>query len=101
MKRAMIAGLGVVALMVGVEAANAQANINPSVYPNRPGAQESAGWEWYATPGPKKRGNMCVTDVDSTRGYGVQKPCPAPQASAAPAQSRTSQVTQGRTAVTR
>src|SRR6516162_7717003 len=32
--------------------------------------------EWYAAPGPMKRpGNMCVTHVDSLRGYGFQSPC--------------------------
>jgi hypothetical protein len=32
--------------------------------------------EWYAAPGPMKRpGNMCVTHVDSLRGYGFQAPC--------------------------
>ena len=31
--------------------------------------------EWYAAPGPMKRpGNMCVTHVDSLRGYGFQAP---------------------------
>ena len=50
MKRALIAGFSVVAMIVGVETANAQANINPNVYPGntseRYGAQ--APWEWYA-----------------------------------------------------
>src|SRR5262245_35324761 len=31
--------------------------------------------EWYAAPGPNKRGDMCVTHVDSLRGYGYQAPC--------------------------
>jgi hypothetical protein len=31
--------------------------------------------EWYAAPGPNRRGNMCVTHVDSLRGYGFQAPC--------------------------
>jgi hypothetical protein len=31
--------------------------------------------EWYAAPGPNRRGNMCVTHVDSLRGYGYQAPC--------------------------
>jgi hypothetical protein len=32
--------------------------------------------EWYAAPGPNRRGNMCITHVDSLRGYGYQSPCP-------------------------
>src|SRR5262249_24065102 len=32
MKRALIAGLSILAIIVGVEAANAQANINPNIY---------------------------------------------------------------------
>jgi len=31
--------------------------------------------EWYAAPGPMRRGNMCITHVDSMRGYGYQEPC--------------------------
>src|SRR5215475_6374002 len=27
-------------------------------------------YKWAASPGPKKRGNMCVKDVDALRGYG-------------------------------
>src|SRR5215470_10300728 len=30
--------------------------------------------EWYAAPGPMKRGNMCITHVDSLPGYGFQSP---------------------------
>ena len=78
MKRALIAGLGVLALMVGVQAANAQANMNPNLYPNNAGERygtRSAPYEWYAAPGPNKRRNMCVTHVDSLRGYGFQAPC--------------------------
>jgi hypothetical protein len=91
MKRALIAGLGVLALLVGVQAANAQANINPNQYPGntseRYGAQ--APYEWHAGPGPNKRGNMCVTHVDLGRGYGYQAPCPAPKgAAAAPARKK-------------
>jgi hypothetical protein len=74
MKRALIAGLGILAMIVGIEAANAQAP-KPA----------SPGWDWYAGPGPKKRGAMCVTDVDLNRGYGFQAACPAPKTAAAPA----------------
>src|SRR5258708_13189870 len=45
MKRALIGGLSVLAMIVGVSAANPQANINPNVYPgNTPGA--------YSPPAP-------------------------------------------------
>ena len=93
MKRALIGGLSALAMIVGVEAANAQANINPNVYPGNTSEQYGARapWEWYAGPGPVRRGNQCVTDVDSGRGYGFMKDCPAPQgqAAAAPRRPRT------------
>jgi hypothetical protein len=91
MKRALIGGLSVLAMIVGVTAANAQANINPNVYPGNTsgpyGAQ--APWDWHAGPGPNKRGGMCVTHVDLNRGYGYQAPCPAPKKAAAPAKKKT------------
>src|SRR6266436_5545886 len=86
MKRALIvvASMGILAPTAWVTAANAQANINPNVYPGnvseRYGAQ--APWEWHAGPGPNKRGNMCLTHTDLNRGYGYQAPCPAPKAAA-------------------
>src|SRR5215472_14648670 len=85
MKRALIvASVGILASTVWVAAANAQANINQNLYPVTPGARgaSQAGWDWYAAPGPKKGGNMCVSHVDTTRGYGFQQPCPAPKAAA-------------------
>jgi hypothetical protein len=90
MKRALIAGLGVLALIVGVQAANAQANINPNLYPGNTSERYgvTAPWEWHATPGPIRRGSQCAVDVDSGRGYGYMKDCPAPQASA-PQRTRT------------
>ena len=76
MKRALIAAsLGILASTVWAAAANAQADINPNLYPVTPGAQ------WQAV-GPMKQGAMCRTEVDSTRGYGFMKPCPAPKAAA-------------------
>ena len=95
LKRTLIAGLGVLALILGVQAANAQANINPNQYPRnageRYGATGNAPYEWHAGPGPNKRGNMCVTHVDLGRGYGYQAPCPAPKgAAAAPARKKKS-----------
>jgi hypothetical protein len=88
MKRALIvASVGILTSTVWVAAANAQANINPNVYPGntseRYGAQ--ARWEVY---GPSKRGAMCMTSTDPTRGYGFQQTCPAPKA-AASASTRT------------
>ena len=89
MKRALIAiaSVGFLASTAWVVAANAQANINPNVYRGNTsgpyGAQ--APWEWHAGPGPERRGNMCLSHVDINRGYGFQKPCPAPaKAAAAP-----------------
>jgi hypothetical protein len=85
MKLALIGGLSALAIIAGVTAANAQANINPNVYPGntseRYGAQ--APWEWHGAPGPNRRGNMCVTHTDPLRGYGYQGPCPAPKTAAA------------------
>jgi hypothetical protein len=89
MKRALIvASMGILASTVWAVSANAQANINPNVYPgNTSGPYASPSpWEWHAGPGPIRRGNRCVQDVDLTRGYGFMKDCPAPQASAAPRQ---------------
>ncbi len=82
MKRALIAiaSVGILASTAWVVAANAQANINPNIYPpyrGAPAAQQP--WEWHAGPGPSKRGAMCVTHVDINRGYGYQAPCPAPK----------------------
>jgi hypothetical protein len=89
MKLALIGGLSALAMIAGVTAANAQANINPNVYPGntseRYGAQP---WEWHGAPGPNKRGNMCVTHTDPLRGYGYQAPCPAPKAAATPARKK-------------
>ena len=48
MKRALIGGLSVLAMIVGVSAANAQANINPNVYPgNTSGPYGNQPWEWH------------------------------------------------------
>jgi hypothetical protein len=84
MKLALIGSLSGLAMIVGVTAANAQANINPNVYPGniseRYGAQ--APWEWHAAPGPSRRGNMCVKHTDAGRGYGYHEPCPPPKKAA-------------------
>jgi hypothetical protein len=86
MKRALIvvASVGILAPTAWVVAANAQANINPNVYPGNISEQYGARapWEWHAGPGPNKRGAMCVTHTDINRGYGYQAACPAPQRSA-------------------
>ena len=85
MKRALIGGLSVAAMIVGVTAASAQGNINPNEYPGNKGERygASGNYEWYGAPGPNRRGNMCVTHVDPLRGYGFQSACPAPAKAAA------------------
>ena len=65
MKRALItiATMSILTSTAWVVAANAQANINPNLYPGntseRYGAQP---YEWPGSPGPMRRGNMCVKD---------------------------------------
>jgi hypothetical protein len=89
MKLTLIGGLSALAIIAGVTAVNAQANINPNIYPGN--TSERYGqqpWEWHGAPGPNKRGNMCVTHTDPLRGYGYQSACPAPKAAAAPARKR-------------
>jgi hypothetical protein len=71
--------MGILASTGWAVSANAQADINSNLYPNR-GAQQ--GWEWHAAPGPNKRGGMCITHTDPLRGYGFQQPCPAPKGTA-------------------
>ena len=84
MKLALIGGLSAFAIIAGVTAANAQANINPNTYPGNRGERYGARpWEWHGAPGPNRRGNMCVTHTDPLRGYGFQAPCPAPKKAAA------------------
>ena len=81
MKHALIGSLSVLAMIAGTAAAYAQADINPNLYPTYRGAPVAEQpFEWYAGPGPVRRGGMCVADVDIGRGYGYMKPCPAPQA---------------------
>src|SRR5262249_2876846 len=46
-----------------------------AVTPGSYAANSAQPNEWYAAPGPMKRGNMCVTHTDSLRGYGFQAPC--------------------------
>ena len=46
-----------------------------AVTPGSYAANSAQPNEWYAGPGPMKRGNMCVTHVDIGRGYGYQEPC--------------------------
>src|SRR5262245_25915004 len=65
MKRALIGSLSVLAIIVGTEAANAQADINPNIYPPYRGAPVAQQpWEWHSTPGPTRRGSQCVAEVD-------------------------------------
>jgi hypothetical protein len=84
MKLALIGGFSALAIIAGVTAANAQANMNPNVYPGNMGERYGAQpWEWHGAPGPNRRGNMCVTHTDPLRGYGYQAACPAPKKAAA------------------
>jgi hypothetical protein len=84
MKLALIGGLSALAIFAGVTAANAQANMNPNLYPGNMGERYGAQpWEWHGAPGPNRRGNMCVTHTDPLRGYGFQAQCPAPKKAAA------------------
>src|SRR5882757_7238393 len=75
MKRALVATVGMLALVAGVESANSQARIRVT---------PSSGYEWAAGPGPSRRGTDCVTHVDLNRGYGFMAPCPAPKGPAKP-----------------
>jgi hypothetical protein len=81
MKRALItiASVGILAATAGV-VANAQYSSPspPRGYSPQP-SPTYGPWEWYAGPGPSKRGNECVTHVDINRGYGFRGPCPAPK----------------------
>jgi len=74
MKRALVATVGILALVAGVESANSQARIRVT---------PSSGYEWAAGPGPSRRGTDCVTHVDLNRGYGYLTPCPAPKPASA------------------
>jgi len=53
----------------GIAAASAPAG---TAYAATPSGRQ---WEWAAASGPKKRGDMCVKDVDALRGYGFMEPC--------------------------
>src|SRR5262249_55470205 len=45
-----------------------------TVADNAPGGA-AYPYKWAASPGPNRRGNMCVTHTDALRGYGFQAPC--------------------------
>ena len=84
MKLALIGSLSGLAMIVGVTAALAQANINPNIYPGNTSERYgyNAPWEWHAGPGPERRGTMCLKHTDINRGYGYQTPCPPPKKAA-------------------
>jgi hypothetical protein len=46
-----------------------------AVTPGSYAANSAQPNEWYAGPGPMRRGNMCVTHTDIGRGCGYQEPC--------------------------
>jgi type IV secretory pathway VirB10-like protein len=57
-------------------ARRAPAAAAPAGTANGPGQAYAQGhYVWPASPGPKKRGDMCVKDVDALRGYGFMEPC--------------------------
>jgi len=81
MKHALIvASMGILASTLWAASANAQANINPNVYPGN--ASERYGAQPWQPAGPVRSGSRCKQEVDSTRGYGFMKDCPAPKAAA-------------------
>src|SRR5260370_2205584 len=85
MKHALIGGLSVLATIVGIEAANAQADINPNLYPVYRGAPVAEQpWEWHATPGPMRPGNQGPGDVHPRPRHGYLNNCPPPTPSAPP-----------------
>jgi len=58
MKRALfVAAIGILASTGWAVSANAQADVNPNLYPNR-AARAQQGWEWQAAPGPNRRGGI-------------------------------------------
>jgi len=75
MKRALVATVGVLALIGGVETANSQARIRVT---------PTSSYEWAYGPGPNRRGTDCVVHTDLGRGYGYLRPCPAPKGPAKP-----------------
>src|SRR6266481_4007479 len=101
MKRALItiATVGILAPTAWVAEANAQYRAPPNygappavyaggtaftpgsggppyaVTPGSYAANSAQPNEWYAGPGPMRRGNMCITHTDIGRGYGYQEPC--------------------------
>ena len=56
MKHALIGGLSVLAMIVGVSAANAQANVNPNVYPRNVGERYGASGNYECTVLPARIG---------------------------------------------
>ena len=46
-----------------------------AVTPGSYAANSAQPNEWYAGPGPMKRGNMCVTHTDIGRGYAYETAC--------------------------
>ena len=46
-----------------------------AVTPRTYAAQSAQPNEWYAGPGPMRRGNMCTTHVDINRGYAYETAC--------------------------
>src|SRR6266513_1462300 len=68
MKLTLIGGLSAFAIIAGVTAVNAQANINPNTYPGN--TSERYGqqpWEWHGAPGPKGCCGPCQEEKEGGR----------------------------------
>ena len=80
MKAALIASIGIVGLVVGVQSAVAQYQGSPGPYRGGPDPYAtSLGRPDTPAPemnGPKQRGASCVVVNDPTRNYGYMKQCP-------------------------
>ena len=88
MKTALIASIGIVGLVVGIQSAAAQYQGSPG--PSRVGPDpytNSLATDGMAS-GPKQRGASCAVVNDSTRNYGFMKQCPPPKGGSPKAATR-------------
>ena len=91
MKTALIASIGIVGLVVGIQSATAQNR--GALQASRGGPEPTTEGRSSNTPaqeinGPKQRGASCVVVNDSTRNYGYMKQCPPPQGGSPKAAAR-------------
>jgi hypothetical protein len=77
MKRVTIVGIGILALIAGVQQAAAQQ------YGSVPSQTYGQAFQGSNRPlevrGPVRVGVECLVTIDSTRGYGFMKPCDPPK----------------------